>query len=225
MDNQYYTKFINEDIDSMILHVPQKEMDFEDHFWHMACLSVYYRMQNDEYMERQCLNKMADMNMAYSTIGYLDYSKCLPLGYFKYLKKFDNPMKNDTLEKRIAELNHKDKKKKFWSYFIYAASGLVVIPLMLLLMVVFKLDSTFSVIIAIVFLVGVQFLLNPTTRQYRKAKKGMETRVVESELAKYFDYYKRFDRLMTNPKVIAFIKEKDKEKMKKMAEELKRTRI
>ena len=45
--NKYYEMFINENVDESIFKINSNSLSFEDHFWHYACMSLYYKKNND----------------------------------------------------------------------------------------------------------------------------------------------------------------------------------
>ena len=156
--NKYYEQFISEDFGKEILDAKMTNASFEDHFWHLACLSVYYKKENDAYLEKMCLRKLCDLNYAYSAMIYFHKYEVLPKRFLQYLTSFENNMVDDKLEARIQYYNKVDKKKNLKKYALYASTSLICIPLMLFLVFVCKLDTTISMLISIGSIFAIDFI-------------------------------------------------------------------
>ena len=76
--NKYYEKFINEEIDETLLKVNNNSLSFEDHFWHFACLSLYYKNKNGFYMFKKSLSCACDLNYIYNALLYFEAFNVLP---------------------------------------------------------------------------------------------------------------------------------------------------
>ena len=98
------------------------------------------------------------------------YIFVLPNNYKKYIKPFEHKMKNDKLELLISETNKRDKKYHLKDFLLYSLVSLFVLPIMLILVLVFKMDSTTAAIVAIIGLLLGQTLITPATKQRRQIK-------------------------------------------------------
>ena len=203
MNNKYYDLYISEEIDDNIFDA--KLANFEDHFWHMLCLSIYYQKHNDDYMEKLCLQRACDLNFAYSAMLLFDKKKVLDPKYQQYLVEFSNNMKDDKVEERIKYYNKKNANKKNLGFLWYSLISLSVIPVMLFLVFVCKLDTTISLIVSIV----VMFVLQFAFQRMQKINRRKTYRKVESRLEKYLKYYDRFAYLLQNDLYIDLIRAKE----------------
>ena len=203
MNNKYYDLYISEEIDESIFE--QKPTSFEDHFWHMLCLSIYYQKQNDEYMEKLCLQRACDLNFAYSAMLLFDKKNVLDLKYKQYLVEFSNNMKDDKVEARIKYYNKRNSNKKNLGFLWYSLISLSIIPVMLFLVFVCKLDTTISVIISIVVMFVLQFVF----QRMQKMNRRKVIRKTEARLEKYLKYYDRFAYLLQNDLYIDLIRAKE----------------
>ena len=194
MNNKYYDLFINEEVDESLLN--EKPLSFEDHFWHLLALSVLYKKQGDEYLEKTCLQKACDLNYAYNA-----------------------KMKDDKVEERIKYYNKRSANKKNLGFLWYSLISLSIIPVMLFLVFVCKLETTISAIIAIVLMFGAQFLFT----RMQKRNRYMKVRPLEKRLENHLKYYDRFAKLFQNELYIDLIRAKDgSEQEKEIVEKLKR---
>ena len=225
MDNKYFDMFMDESsIDDSILEEKLANRTFEDHFWHLACLVMYYKNKKDEYLEKVCLGKLTDLNYAYSAMLYFDKCEVLPSKYKQYLVPFKESMRNTKLEDRITYFNKHDKSTNFKDFLLYSLSTLSVVPLMLLLILVFHLDTKITMIISIAFLLGLQFLVNPSTLKLRRMRKmNMNSSVISNQLKNYLSYYDRFAVLFQNELYVDLIKAKKEEKRQEIIEKIKKT--
>ena len=137
-NNKFYDLYINDNVDESILDAKMCGASFEDHFWHLACLSLYYEKQKDEYIEKYCLSTLCNLNYVYSAMLYFNKYDVLPSAYKSYLKPFVNTMRNDKTEARIAYYNKKDKNGNVKSAMRYSLMTLISIPIMLFLIFVCK---------------------------------------------------------------------------------------
>lgn len=219
MNNKYYDKYINEDVDDSILS--ERPSSFEDHFWHMLCLSVYYKNKNDEYLEKMCIQKACDLNYAYSAMLYFDKKEVLPSKYKVYIsQEFANNMKDDKVEARIKYFNKKNARGKNLGFLWYSLIGLAIIPVMLFLVFVCKMETTVAAIVSIALMFVGQFVY----RYFQK--RSMYSRVrrkIEHKLEEYLKYYDRFAYLFKNELYIDLIRAKDgSESEKEIIEKLKK---
>ncbi len=217
MNNKYYDLYISEEVDENILN--EKPVSFEDHFWHLLALSILYKKQGDEYLEKTCLQKACDLNYAYSAMLYFEKVDVLPSNYKQYLDKFQNEMKDDKVEERIKYFNKKSANKKNLGFLWYSLISLSIIPLMLFLVFVCKLDTTIAAIIAIVLMFGGQFLLT----RMQKRRRYTNIRPLEKRLENYLKYYDRFAKLFQNELYIDLIRSKNgSEQEKEIIDKIKR---
>lgn len=219
VNNKYYDLFISEEVDDSILDAKISNTEFEDHFWHLAALSVYYKKQKDDYLEKMVLRKLCDLNYAYSALYYFDKLDVLPNKFKIYMTPFVNQMKDDKIEERIKFFNKQDKKKQTKSFMLYSASTLIVVPLMLLLVFGFKVDTTVAMVISIAVLFVMQFMMNPIIKQ-RKAMKEYG-RPIERRLENYLKYYDRFVPLFQNDLYMDLIRNKDEKKQEEIIKKIK----
>ena len=82
--NKYYEMFINENIDDSILKMNPSSLTFEDHFWHFACMSIYYKNKKDFHMFKKSLLSDCDLNYIYNALLYFEAFNVLPQNYKKY---------------------------------------------------------------------------------------------------------------------------------------------
>lgn len=204
--NKYYEMFINENVDESIFKINSNSLSFEDHFWHYACMSLYYKKNNDFHMQKKCLSAACDLNYYYNAFIYFDAYGVLPQGFKKYIKKFEHKMKDDKLEQQIAEANKIDKKSMHKGFWLYSLASLLIIPLMLLLVLVFKIDSTLAAIISIVVLFVGQSFINPMMKQRKQMKILKRDSLLTKEERSHFDYLRNFDSVVKNEKYIAMIR-------------------
>lgn len=217
MNNKYYDLFINEEVDENLLN--EKPVSFEDHFWHLLALSVLYKKQGDEYLEKTCLQKACDLNYAYNAMIYFEKKEVLPPNYKQYLTEFTNQMKDDKVEERIKYYNKRSANKKNLGFLWYSLISLSIIPVMLFLVFVCKLETTIAAIIAIVLMFGGQFLFT----RMQKRNRYMKVRPLEKRLENHLKYYDRFAKLFQNELYIDLIRTKDgSEQEKEIVEKLKR---
>jgi len=211
--NKYYEMFMNENVDESILKVNNHSLSFEDHFWHFACMSLYYKKTKQFYLHKKSLISACDLNYYYNAMFFFDAHKVLPNNYKKYVKPFEHKMKNDKLEELIAQTNKRDKKEHLKDFSLYSLTSLLVLPLMLILVFVFKMDSTIAVIVAIIGLLLGQTLVNPITKQRKQIKyQRIESKITKEERT-YFDFLLIFNNLLQDSKLVALIKsETDEEK-------------
>lgn len=204
--NKYYEMFINENIDESILKVNHNSLSFEDHFWHFACLSIYYRNNKNFYMYKKSLSAACDLNYYYNAMYYFNAYDVLPNNYKKYVKQFEHKMKDDKLEELIIQANKKDKKSKGTEFLLYSLFSLIVIPLMLILVFVFKVESTIATIIAVITLFVGQTFIGPIQKQKRQTKALQQENLLTKEEKSFFDYIHLFNNLFSDKKLVALIK-------------------
>ena len=195
----------------------------EDHFWHLACLSRFYKEHNDSYYEKMCLKTLCDMNYAFAAMLYFDKEKVLPRRYKQYLIPFEHAMKDDLLEERIKFYNKKDQKKNIKKYALYALTSLISIPLMLLLVFVFKVKTEIAMIISIVAIFGLDMLGRPLIDQMEKNKeiKLANARGEDKRLDNYLKYYDRFALLFQNKLYVDLISVKKEDTKQEIIKKIK----
>ncbi len=222
--NKYYEMFINENIDESILKVNNNSLSFEDHFWHFACLSVYYKKKKDFYMHKKCLTAACDLNYYYNALIYFDAFKVLPNNFKKYVAKFEHKMVDEKLEDLIKQANKKDKKNNFKGFLLYSLVSLLVIPIMLLLVFVFKMDTTTATVVAIIGLLLGQGLVSPMQRQNKEMKSYKRDSLMSEREKSYFDYVLIFYNLLKDPKLVALIKATNEEEQKIIANAIQKNK-
>lgn len=221
VSNKFYDLYMSDNVDESILNIKLDKYDFEDHFWHLACLALYYEKNNDSYAERYCLSTLCDLNYAYSAMLYFDKYDCLPRDYKVYIKPFKHKMKNDKSEARIAYYNKKEKNKGLRNALKYSLMTLVCIPIMLLLIFVFHVDTHVSMIISIAFVFILEIFVNPIASS-RKIEKMNKNRVFDSRLASYLKFYDKFAKLFQNELYMDLIKAKDENKITEIVNQIKK---
>ena len=209
--NKYYEMFINENIDESILKVNPNSLSFEDHFWHYACMSILYKNKKEFYLHKKCLSSACDLNYFYNAMLYFKAHDVLPLNFQKYVKDFEHKMKDDKLEDLILKANKKDKGEIGKDFLIYSLGSLLVIPIMLLLVFVFKLDTSAAAVISILALLLGQGLVSPFRKQRKEMKRMQREQTLTKEEKTFFDYKLIFYNLMNDPKLVALIKAEDDE--------------
>ncbi len=211
--NKYYEMFINENIDDSILKVNPSSLSFEDHFWHFACMSVYYKNKNDFHMFKKSLSSACDLNYIYNALLYFEAFNILPQNFKKHLKNFEHKMKDDKIEALIAYANKQDKKKMRFNFLIYSLSSLLIIPLMFLLVFVFKMDTTVAAVVAVLFLFLTQTFASPMKRRRQELKIAKRNSEMTKEEKSFFNYLLAFNNLLYSEKYLAMIKaETDEER-------------
>ena len=204
--NKYYEMFINDNVDESILKVNYNSLSFEDHFWHYACMSLYYKKTKQFYLHKKSLISACDLNYYYNAMIYFDANNVLPNNYKKYIKPFEHKMKNDKLESLILETNKRDKKSHFKEFLLYSLVSLIVLPIMLILVLVFKMDSTTAAIVAIIGLLLGQTLVTPASKQRKQIKNQKIESSITKEERMFFDYMLLFYNLLKDPKLVALVK-------------------
>ena len=220
-NNKFYDLYINNKVDDSILDVKMGGATFEDHFWHLACLALYYENKKDEYIEKYCLSTLCNLNYVYSAMLYFNKYEVLPSTYKSYIKPFVNTMKNDKTEARIAFYNKKDKNGNVKSAMRYSLMTLITIPIMLFLIFVCKVDTTIAMIVSIIAVFVLELFVNPITRN-RSIKKKNENRVFDKRLANYLSYYDRFAKLLQNDLYMDLIKARKEDKIQEIVNKLKK---
>lgn len=232
-DNKYFFKYDNNQVDENILKESVSGWSFEDHYWHFACLALYYKNTKQSHLEKECLSKMCDMNYVYNAFVYYNSLGVLPANYKKYIATFDTPMVNEKVDKQIDDVNKAARRKQSGKYWLSSLTSLLTIPLMLFLMLVCKLESTTSIIISIVFLFVIQTLTSPLMKNTRIRKylnkvfsrnKKKENHL-SKELNEYFKYLDRFVRIVNNEYYLALAREKDDVKIKELVKTIKEKKI
>lgn len=211
--NKYYEMFINEKIDDSILKVNHNSLSFEDHFWHYACLSIYYKNKKDFYMHKKSLTSACDLNYYYNAMLFFEAYNVLPINFKKYIKPFEHKMKDDKLESLIALANKRDKKEMHRGFLWYSLASLLVIPIMLILVLVFQVDTTTAAVVSIIGLLLGQTFTNPMRKQHKQIKQQQKESLMSKEERNFFDYTLIFYNLLQDQKLVALIKsDTDEEK-------------
>lgn len=219
--NKYYEMFINEKVDESILKVNIKSLSFEDEFWYYSSLSIYYKQKKNYYLQKKALTIACNLNYYYNAFIYFDAYFVLPQKFKRCLTKFEHPMNDDKLEKEIKYANKKDNINYAKKYFLYGLLTLLVIPLMLLLVLVLKMDSTLATIIAIGFIFIMQSFTNPMIKRSRnKSRYLIESKMNQHEKTVFY-HPNIYDEIMNDERYIAMIKAKDEETIKKIAHAIK----
>lgn len=223
MANKYYEMYINEEgIDESLLNVKIANANFEDHFWHLAALSLYYQKLGDEYLEKVCISKLCDLNFSYTALIYFEKYGVLPEKLKVYLTPFSEKMKQDKLEQRISYYNKKSRKINISDALVYSLTSLSVVPLMLFLVFVLKLDTKVTLIISIAFLLVLQMLVNPSTIRLRRQKKLLKTQsVIDKKLNAYLSYNDHFSYLFNDDLYVSLIKAKNDKKRNEIIAKIK----
>ena len=208
--NKYYEMFINDNVDESLFKINSNALTFEDHFWHYACMSLYYKKHNDYYMHKKCLTAACDLNYYYNAFLYFDAFKVLPQNFKKCVKPFEHKMRNDKLEDLIAQANKHDKKDMKKGFLMYSLGSLLIIPIMLIL-VLLGIDTTIAAIISIIVLFFGQTFINPIIKNKKQMKNLKRDSLLTKEEKAYFNYVFTFDSVMRNEKYIAMIKAKTDE--------------
>jgi len=227
MSSKYYTLLYSDKIEESILHEHVGGWSFEDHYWHMACLAYYYKNLNDDDVERKCLSELTDLNYAYNAFCFFDSYGVLPLKYKYVTKPFENSMVDKKIEDEINRHNKLARKKSNKKYWLSSLATLIIIPLMLFLMLVCKLDSNTSIIISIIVLLFIQTLTSPWMentkfRIYLKARfSKKKEKPLPQELNEYFKYLDRFLKIVNNEYYVALTRAKDENEAKELAKTIK----
>ena len=211
--NKYYEMFINGNIDDSILKTNPSSLSFEDHFWHFACMSIYYKNKNDFHMFKKSLASACDLNYIYNALLYFEAFNVLPQNFKKHLKNFEHKMKDDKIEDLIAYANKQDKKKMRKNFLFYSLGSVLIIPLMLLFVFVFKLDTTVAAFSSIIFLFLSQTFISPMMKRRQELKIAKRNSEMTKEEKSFFNYLLAFNNLLYQEKYIALIKsETDEER-------------
>lgn len=219
--NKYYEKFINEEIDETLLKVNNNSLSFEDHFWHFACLSLYYKNKNDFYMFKKSLSCACDLNYIYNALLYFEAFNVLPNNFKKYIKNFEHKMKDDKIESLIAYANKKDKKKNRLNFLWYSLGSLLIIPLMLLFVFVFKMDTTIAAVVSILFLFLSQTFTSPMIKRNQEMKNAKRNSELSKSEKDYFNYLLPFNNLLYQEKYLAMIRSETDEEREMIVKAIK----
>lgn len=219
--NKYYEKFINEEIDETLLKVNNNSLSFEDHFWHFACLSLYYKNKNDFYMFKKSLSCACDLNYIYNALLYFEAFNVLPNNFKKHIKNFEHKMKDDKIESLIAYANKKDKKKNGLNFLWYSLGSLLIIPLMLLFVFVFKMDTTIAAVVSILFLFLSQTFTSPMIKRNQELKNAKRNSELSKAEKDYFNYLLPFNNLLYQEKYLAMIRSETDEEREMIVKAIK----
>ena len=219
--NKYYEKFINEEIDETLLKVNNNSLSFEDHFWHFACLSLYYKNKNDFYMFKKSLSCACDLNYIYNALLYFEAFNVLPNNFKKHIKNFEHKMKDDKIESLIAYANKKDKKKNRLNFLWYSLGSLLIIPLMLLFVFVFKMDTTIAAVVSILFLFLSQTFTSPMIKRNQEMKNAKRNSELSKSEKEYFNYLLPFNNLLYQEKFLAMIRSETDEEREMIVKAIK----
>ena len=232
-ESKYYKLFNEGNIYESILKESVGGWSFEDHYWHMACLALYYKETKQEHLEKNCLSNLCDLNYVFNALTYYDSLGVLPVNYKKYITPFNNPMVDVKINFEIERFNKDAKRKQRRKYFLSSLTTLITIPLMLFLMLVCKLDANISVAIAIVFLILLQTLTSPflentkfrqMIKNYFKRKKKVQNNI-SKELNEYFKYLDRFVKIVNEEHYKALARTKDDEEIKTIVKAIKEKKL
>lgn len=232
-ESKYYKLFNEDNIDESILKESVRGWSFEDHYWHMACLTMYYKNTNQEHLEKNCLSNLCDLNYVFNALSYYETLGVLPVNYKKYIVPFNNSMVDEKINFEIERLNKDAKRKQRRKYFLSSLTTLLTIPLMLFLMLVCKLDANISVAIAIVFLIVLQTLTSPflentkfrqAIRNYFKSKKKIQNNI-SKDLNEYLKYLDRFVKIVNEDHYKALARAKDDEEIKALVKAIKEKKL
>ena len=204
--NKYYEMFINDNIDESILKVNSNSLSFEDHFWHFACMSIYYKNTKDYYMFKKSLSAACDLNYIYNALIYFEAFNVLPVNYKKYIKNFEHKMKDEKIESLIAYANKTDKKKQRKGFLLYSLGSIAIIPLMFLFVFVFNFNTTIAAVCALVFLFLTQTFMTPMKKKKEEMKIYKRNSEMTKEEKSYFNYLLPLNNLLYQEKYIAMIK-------------------
>ena len=219
--NKYYEKFINEEIDETLLKVNNNSLSFEDHFWHFACLSLYYKNKNDFYMFKKSLSCACDLNYIYNALLYFEAFNVLPNNFKKHIKNFEHKMKDDKIENLIAYANKKDKKKNRLNFLWYSLGSLLIIPLMLLFVFVFNMDTTIAAVVSILFLFLSQTFTSPMIKRNQEMKNAKRNSELSRAEKDYFNYLLPFNNLLYQEKYLAMIRSETDEEREMIVKAIK----
>lgn len=219
--NKYYEKFINEEIDETLLKVNNNSLSFEDHFWHFACLSLYYKNKNDFYMFKKSLSCACDLNYIYNALLYFEAFNVLPNNFKKHIKNFEHKMKDDKIENLIAYANKKDKKKNRLNFLWYSLGSLLIIPLMLLFVFVFNMDTTIAAVVSILFLFLSQTFTSPMIKRNQEMKNAKRNSELSRSEKDYFNYLLPFNNLLYQEKYLAMIRSETDEEREMIVKAIK----
>lgn len=219
--NKYYEMFMNDNIDDQIINVNPNSLSFEDRFWHFVCLSCYYKNHNNKYMQKKCLSAACDLNYYYNAFIFYDAYGVLPKECKKDMKPFEHSMNNEKVDALIKEVNKNDKKFDFKGFLLYSLVTLLIIPLMLLLILVFKMDKTVSIVISVLALFLGQSFFSPMNRQRKERKAKQQEEAISKNEKNYFNYLNRLNYMFSDPRYVEMIRAKDEEKVKEIASLIK----
>ena len=122
-------------------------------------------------------------------------------------------MKDDKIEELIAYANKQDKKKMRFNFLTYSLTSLLIIPLMLLLVFVFNLDTTVAAVAAVILLFLSQTFASPMKKRRQEMKIAKRNSEMTKEEKSFFNYLLPFNNLLYNEKYVAMIKaETDEER-------------
>lgn len=188
-----------------VFKVNPNALSFEDVFWHFACMSMYYRQNNDFYMTKKCLTAVCDLNYYYTALIYFHAFAILPKKFEKYIKKFEHPMKNDKLEGMIHDANKRDKKDIRKSFWLYSSFSLLLIPLMIILIVVLHVPEKTAVIIGVLFMFSMQIFGGPLHKKRLARKERKREILLNANERRYFNYLLPIRALINDKKYQAMI--------------------
>lgn len=219
--NKYYEMFMNDNIDENIINVNANGLSFEDRFWHFVCLSCYYKNHNNKYMQKKSLSAACDLNYYYNAFIFYDAYGVLPKEFKKDLKAFEHSMNNEKVDNLIKEVNKSEKKFDVKGFLLYSLVTLLIIPLMLLLILVFKMDKTLAIVISVLALFLGQSFFSPMNRQRKERKKRQQEEAISKNEKNFFNYLTRLNYVFSDQRYIEMIRAKDEEQVKEIAQLIK----
>ncbi len=209
--NPFYEKFIQKDVDETILKNSQYKMSFEDHFWLLACMALYYEQNNQDFLEQKCLSKACDLNYLYHAYLYFDSQKVLPKSYQPYLALFEHPMKNDQLEEMIQKCNKKARKTNGLGFAWYSLFTILMIPLTFLFALVFHWDATLSAFLSLGIVTLGQLFFTNYRKNQKQRKDFLQQEQMPKEVKQIFSSIQKYEQIFQDPNYIALLRAKPEE--------------
>ena len=222
--NPFYEKFNNQDIDESIFKISQKKMTFEDSFWHLACMALYYKNNNNDFLEKRCLSKACDLNYIYNAYLYFDKCEFLPKTYQQYIKPFEHSMKNDQLELMIKEQNKKSRKFDGLGFGLYSLFTLLMLPLTLLFVFVFKMETTLSAFLSLGIVCVGQFVFTNYRRRKKQRNEMMQENNIPRELKQIFQQLQKYEQIFQEQNYV-YLLHSSKEEEKNIIQCIKEHKI
>ena len=133
-------------------------------------------------------------------------------------------MKEDKLEEMILKANKMDKSKNGKNFLVYSLSNLLIVPLMLLLVLVFKVGTTIAAVISVFALILGQGFISPIYKQSKQNKVYKKVAEMAKEQKQFFNYLLTFESLFNDEKVVALIRAETEEEREKIVKAIKTNR-